>query len=102
MEKMMHSVAASKADLPPASITVGIDVSKDYLDAARHPGGETLRVANTHKGQTALLRWIGDLNCGGAGRVRTDRPLSSNPGKTSGVHQHPSDQGQPAAGTALC
>jgi len=36
MEKMKHSVAASNADLPPASITVGIDVSKDYLDAARH------------------------------------------------------------------
>lgn len=58
---MTHAVAASKTGLPPASITIGIDVSKDYLDAARHPGGETLRVANTRKGQTALLRWMGDL-----------------------------------------
>lgn len=58
---MTHLVAASKADLPPASITIGIDVSKDHLDVARHPGGEALRVANTRKGQTELLRWIGDL-----------------------------------------
>lgn len=58
---MMHPVAASKADLPPASIPIVIDVSKDHLDPARHPGGETLRVANTRKGQTELLRWIGDL-----------------------------------------
>lgn len=58
---MTHQVAASKAELPPALITIGIDVSKDYLDAARHPGGDTVRVANTRKGQTALLRWIGDI-----------------------------------------
>ena len=58
---MTHPVAASKAELPPASITIGIDVSKDHLDAARHPGGDTVRVANTRKGQTALLRWIGDI-----------------------------------------
>ncbi|WP_264784715.1 IS110 family transposase, partial [Gluconobacter cerinus] len=61
MEKMTHRVAASKAELPPASITIGIDVSKDYLDAARHPGGDTVRIANTRKGQTALLCWIGNI-----------------------------------------
>ncbi|AOX18600.1 IS110 family RNA-guided transposase [Kozakia baliensis] len=58
---MTHPVAASKLESSPASITIGIDVSKDHLDASRHPGGETIRVANTRKGQTALLRWIGDL-----------------------------------------
>ncbi|MBB2177560.1 IS110 family transposase, partial [Gluconacetobacter johannae] len=61
MEKMTHPATASKPEPQPASITIGIDVSKDHLDAARHPGGETVRVANTRKGQTALLRWIGDL-----------------------------------------
>lgn len=58
---MALPVAASKAELPPASITIGIDVSTDHLDAARHPGSDTVRVANTRKGQTALLRWIGDI-----------------------------------------
>jgi len=62
MEKMTHPVAASKANLLPPSITIGIDVSKDHLDAARHLGGETLRVANTRKGQTELLRWIGEVD----------------------------------------
>lgn len=42
------------------SITIGIDVSKDHLDAARHPAGDTLRVPNTRKGHTMLLRWIGE------------------------------------------
>lgn len=48
---MMHPVAASKAELPPASLTIGIDISKDHLGAARHPDGDTIRVANTRKGQ---------------------------------------------------
>jgi len=61
MEKMTHPVAASKPASPTSSITIGIDVSKDHLDAARHPGGDTVRVANTRKGQSVLLRWIGDL-----------------------------------------
>jgi len=61
MEKMTHAAEASKAEAIPASITIGIDVSKDHLDAARHPGGDTIRIANTRKGQTALLRWIGDI-----------------------------------------
>ncbi|MFW7267700.1 IS110 family transposase [Gluconacetobacter sp. Hr-1-5] len=58
---MTHPATASKPEPQPTSITIGIDVSKDHLDAARHPGGETVRVANTRKGQTALLRWIGDM-----------------------------------------
>ncbi|GCE90380.1 transposase [Komagataeibacter diospyri] len=58
---MTHPTAASKPEATTVSITIGIDVSKDHLDAARHPGGDTVRVANTRKGQTALLRWIGDI-----------------------------------------
>ncbi len=58
---MAYLAEASKPEPPPASLTIGIDVSKDHLDAARHPGGDTVRVANTRKGQSALLRWIGDV-----------------------------------------
>jgi transposase len=60
METMTHSAEDSKATVRPTSITVGIDVSKHHLDAARYPTGETLRVDNTRKGHSALLRWIGD------------------------------------------
>gem|GEM_PF-4065427 len=48
---MKNLVTAAEPELPPASITIGIDVSKDHLDAARHPGGETIRVDNTRKGR---------------------------------------------------
>ncbi|WP_242013215.1 IS110 family transposase [Acetobacter sicerae] len=58
---MTHPLVTSKPELHPASITIGIDVSKDHLDAARYPSGETVRVTNTRKGQTVLLRWIGDI-----------------------------------------
>ncbi|HEV2039402.1 MAG TPA: IS110 family transposase [Casimicrobiaceae bacterium] len=44
------------------AITVGIDISKDSLDVALHPGGQTRRFANTRAGHTALLRWIGKQN----------------------------------------
>ena len=57
---MAHSVDNSKLTVNPALFTIGIDVSKQHLDAARHPTGETLRVDNTRKGHSALLRWIGD------------------------------------------
>jgi len=36
----------------------GIDISKDHLDAATHPGGETRRFTNDRTGHTALLRWL--------------------------------------------
>jgi transposase len=39
--------------------TIGIDISKDHLDACRWPGGETCRVANDAPGHRTLLRWIG-------------------------------------------
>jgi transposase len=60
MEKMTHPAEASKREAKIPPITIGIDVSKDHLDAARHPTRETLRVPNTRKGHSALLRWIGD------------------------------------------
>ncbi|CAM2766158.1 hypothetical protein [Komagataeibacter xylinus] len=60
MEKTTHPATASTPEPQPASITIGIDISMNHLDAAHHPGGDTIRV-NTRKGQTALLRWIGDI-----------------------------------------
>lgn len=39
--------------------TIGVDISKDHLDACRWPGGETCRVANDAAGHRQLLRWIG-------------------------------------------
>ena len=46
--------------------TIGIDVSKQYLDAFCHHDQQTLRVPNHPKGITALLAWIGQ---------RTARPF---------------------------
>jgi transposase len=39
--------------------TIGIDISKDHLDACRWPDGESLRVGNDAAGLRRLLRWIG-------------------------------------------
>jgi transposase len=39
--------------------TIGVDVSKDHLDACRWPDGETRRVSNDAKGRRALIAWIG-------------------------------------------
>ena len=39
--------------------TIGVDISKDHLDACRWPGGETCRVANDPAGHRRLMRWIG-------------------------------------------
>jgi transposase len=39
--------------------TIGVDISKDHLDACRWPGGESLRVSNDAAGHRKLLRWIG-------------------------------------------
>jgi transposase len=41
------------------NITIGIDISKDHLDAHRLPGGEHERFDNTSAGHKELLRWIG-------------------------------------------
>lgn len=39
--------------------TIGIDVSKDWLDAHRWPDGAGGRFANNRKGHKTLIRWIG-------------------------------------------
>jgi transposase len=39
--------------------TIGVDISKDHLDACRWPGGETCRVSNDPAGHRRLIRWIG-------------------------------------------
>lgn len=41
-----------------AKCSVGIDVSKDWLDVHVLPGGETLRVANNGDGIRKLKRWL--------------------------------------------
>lgn len=41
--------------------TIGIDISKDHLDAHRLPGGERGRFDNTSAGHKVLLRWIGPI-----------------------------------------
>ena len=38
--------------------TVGVDVSKDFLDANIHPSGEARRFANDAKGHRALIVWL--------------------------------------------
>ena len=38
--------------------TVGVDVSKSWLDAHVLPAGENLRVANTPEGIRKLKRWL--------------------------------------------
>lgn len=40
---------------------VGIDISKDHLDAAAHPDGQARRFTNDRKGHTDLLRWLAPL-----------------------------------------
>ena len=40
-------------------VTIGIDISKDRLDAHRHPDGAAQQFANTRGGLTQLIRWIG-------------------------------------------
>lgn len=39
--------------------TIGVDISKDHLDACRWPDGETCRVSNDPAGHRRLIRWIG-------------------------------------------
>jgi transposase len=39
--------------------TIGIDISKDILDAHRLNGGETIQVRNDKVGHKALVKWIG-------------------------------------------
>lgn len=45
-----------------AAPCAGVDVSKDHLDVAVHPGGAARRFANDRAGHTALLRWLAPLS----------------------------------------
>lgn len=38
--------------------TIGMDISKDFLDVHRLPDGETQRFDNTKAGYKALIRWL--------------------------------------------
>ena len=40
---------------------VGVDISKDRLDVAIHPGGEGFRIANTPEGHRALIKRLKGL-----------------------------------------
>ena len=40
--------------------TIGVDISKDHLDAHRMSDGASRRFANDKAGQTALIAWIGE------------------------------------------
>jgi transposase len=44
-----------------ADDTIGIDVSKDHLDAHKLPDGIARQFANSAAGITALIKWIGGL-----------------------------------------
>ena len=47
-----------------AQSTVGIDVSKSWLDAHVLPAGESLRVANAAQGIAKLKRWLARFELG--------------------------------------
>ena len=46
-----------------ANDTIGVDISKDHLDAHRTRDGETRRFANDGTGHRAFLDWAGQLGC---------------------------------------
>jgi transposase len=47
---------------PTLSQTVGVDISKDFLDVAFHPASETARLANDPAGHRALIEHLRGLN----------------------------------------
>lgn len=40
------------------NVTVGVDVSKDHLDAHRLPDGAAKQFTNDATGHRALIRWL--------------------------------------------
>lgn len=52
-------MAQTCAKLESNAVVVGIDVSKDHLDAAQYPSGDLIQTSNDTKGLRTLLRWIG-------------------------------------------
>lgn len=51
-------MAQTCAKLGSNAVVVGIDVSKDHLDAAQYPSGDLIQTSNDTKGLRMLLRWI--------------------------------------------
>ena len=49
----------SKGRLKMTDFVVGVDISKDWLDAHRQADGQTRRFANTRQGRQELVRWAG-------------------------------------------
>ena len=48
-------------------MTVGIDISKDWLDVGRFPEAEGTRFPNTAAGHAALVAWLEGLGAAGDG-----------------------------------
>src|ERR1700674_5504688 len=48
-----------KAEKNLMQITIGIDISKETLDAYRFPDNQHIQVANGTAGHKSLVRWIG-------------------------------------------
>jgi transposase len=51
-----------KAEKSLMQITIGIDISKETLDAYRLPDNQHIQVANGRAGHKTLVRWIGKQN----------------------------------------
>src|SRR5580704_10926555 len=51
-----------KAEKSLMQITIGIDISKETLDAYRLPDNKHIQVANGRAGHKTLVRWIGKQN----------------------------------------
>src|SRR4029077_17811888 len=51
-----------KAEKSLMQITIGIDISKETLDAYRFPDNQHIQVANGRAGHRTLVRWIGKQN----------------------------------------
>ena len=58
-------------------ITIGVDISKDTLDAYRSSDDQHIQVTNDKAGLKALLRWIA---AGGASLVSSSVEFSANVG----------------------
>ncbi|GCE89037.1 hypothetical protein MSKU15_0638 [Komagataeibacter diospyri] len=82
---MTHPVAASKAELPPASITIGIDVSKGYLDA-EGPAGKKLVTPGLRRDAVAWAIQEKDYS-----QRRTCRLIGMDPKTWRYASRHPDD-----------
>ena len=64
-------------------LTIGVDISKDYLDAHRRPEGSSRRFANSPAGFKALIKWIG-ADTGSLGRIVYEATRALSPGLRAG------------------